>query len=109
MRRFFIDPQNIHVDRFWIVETRIAKHMRKVLRLNKGDMITLFDGKGNEYDAEIELITKDKVQGNIKARREIVEVIGLKLILGQGLPRGGKLDDIIRMNTEIGVSGFVLF
>lgn len=83
--------------------------MRKVLRMKKGDKITLFDGQGNEYQAEIEFLTKDKVEGNITSRekKELEET--RTFVLGQGLPRAGKLDDIIRMNTEVGVSGFVLF
>lgn len=109
MRRFFIDPQNIHIDRFWIVEPKTAKHMRKVLRLKKGDRITLFDGTGNEFEAEIELITKDKVQGSLKRSYEVEAEETSRFVLAQGLPRAGKLDDIIRMNTEVGVSEFLLF
>ncbi|MCA9382959.1 16S rRNA (uracil(1498)-N(3))-methyltransferase [Candidatus Dojkabacteria bacterium] len=108
MHRFFIDPENISGEYFQILDTKVIKYMRSILRLNSGDQIALFDGSGFEYVAEINKITKTLVTGKISEEREIVEDWP-KLMLAQALPKGNKLDDIVRMNTEIGVHEFRLF
>ena len=119
-RRIFIKNENIYRDKFVIQDRETAKYLRKVLRLNVGDRVSLFDGEGHEYDAEIGLLRKDVVKGRIldaensglrlkawKRNDQPQFQIRLSLILAQAFPRAGKLDEIVRMNTEIGVSGFL--
>lgn len=46
-----------------------AKHAVKVLRLSEGDEITLMDGKGSFYDAEISLISGKRCEVRILQER----------------------------------------
>jgi len=121
-RRLFVKKENIYRDKFIIPDRDTAKYLRKVLRLNVGDKISLFDGEGKEYAAEIRLLRNDVVKGKIldaedsrvKADSSRESYLPgyrptLTLILAQAFPRAGKLDEIVRMNTEIGVSEFLFF
>ena len=76
----------------------IVRHVR-VLRLQTGDHIELFDGRGHR--AEAELIDAD--------RARLVRVWSVspdlpRTHLIQCLPKGAKADDIVRMTTELGVA-----
>jgi 16S rRNA (uracil1498-N3)-methyltransferase len=110
MRRFFIDPKDLNRDNFHITDLKICNHIRTVLRMQPGDKIILFDGKGNEFTGELTRIQKNHVGGKITETRKDEKISDLpQLILAQSLPRAGKLDEIIRMNTEVGVSAFIIF
>ncbi len=110
MRRFFIDPRDLNRDNFHITDLKICNHIRTVLRMQPGDRIILFDGTGNEFTGELTRIQKNHVGGKIIESRKDAKVSDLpRLILAQSLPRAGKLDEIIRMNTEVGVSSFIIF
>ena len=49
MRRFFTEPENIKNGIAEIYED--SRHIEKVLRMNCGDRILVFDGTGTEYTA----------------------------------------------------------
>lgn len=82
-----------------------ARHAR-VLRLREGDSVVLFDGAGAEAEATV-LSIGDEVRCQVRApsreRRE-----GPTVVLCQCLPKGKKLDDIVRATTEIGVAAIHL-
>jgi 16S rRNA (uracil1498-N3)-methyltransferase len=107
--RFFIYKGAIKRKRFLIEDLQTVNHLRMVLRLKKGDQIELFDGEGREYVATIGFLTKIQVAGIIDFQKEQVAVTKPAIFLAQALPRAGKLDTIVRMNTELGVQGFVLY
>lgn len=78
--------------------------LRKVLRLGAGALIVLLAGDGRVFRAtftgqDAELTASEKV-----------ETEATKLVtLAQALPKPDKLDEVIRMGTEMGVSRFILF
>jgi 16S rRNA (uracil1498-N3)-methyltransferase len=106
--RFFTEPKTIFRERFLINDPAVCKHLRQVLRIGKGSKIILFDGQGYEYEAEIRFLTKEQVSGVILAKRDIFENWP-HVILAQALPKAGKADEIVRMNTEVGVKEFIFF
>lgn len=105
MRRFFVPPKNIKVSDVTITGTDV-KHLRQVLRLSVGDKIVVCDGKGNEYRVKINQIDKSEVKGIILER--ITSPINKSQVaLFQGIPRGTKMDLIVRQVTELGISKIV--
>ena len=58
MRRFFTEPQNISEHSAVIYED--AAHIKRVLRMNPGDEILIFDGSGYEYTARLTEIAADR-------------------------------------------------
>ena len=78
-----------------------AGHVR-VLRLREGDRVRLFDGSGQEAEARI-LSLEDGVTCEA-AMSEARPEEGPRVVLVQCLPKGSKLDSILRMAVEIGVA-----
>lgn len=77
----------------------VAHHLR-VLRLRAGTKLRLFDGQGRECDAELSDVgTWHCVVGD----HETIEARARRLTLVLALPKGKKLDTIVRMVTELGV------
>jgi 16S rRNA (uracil1498-N3)-methyltransferase len=84
------------------LDAEAVQHAR-VLRLSAGDEVELFDGRGATLRAR--LVQLDKRAGVCVALTEPERVpAGPRVVLVQCQPKGTKLDDIIRMTTELGVS-----
>ena len=80
---------------------RTARHFR-VLRLGVGSKVRLVDGRGNCADAVVLSVATDGIVC------ELSQVIRApipirRVVLVQALPKGTKLETIVRMTTEIGV------
>ena len=58
MRRFFTEPDNIDLDNGTLTIIDDAAHISKVLRMECGDKIIVFDGTGYEYEAMLIKIEK---------------------------------------------------
>lgn len=82
------------------LDAAATKHAA-VLRLGVGDAVILFDGEGGEADAVIEA-SGERLVCRVGARREVPP--RPRVVLVQCMPKGAKLDDIVRATTEIGVS-----
>lgn len=80
-----------------------AEHVARVLRLNAGDPLTLFNGDGNDYEASIVAIGKREVMVRIASRQMPNNESPLPLTLAQGVARGDKMDLIVQKATELGV------
>jgi 16S rRNA (uracil1498-N3)-methyltransferase len=83
-----------------------AAHAR-VLRLSVGDRVQLFDGRGNTADGAIVHASK----GSLRCRALTAPTYtprSERVVLVQCLPKSGKLDDIVRMTSELGVAEIAL-
>jgi 16S rRNA (uracil1498-N3)-methyltransferase len=81
-------------------------HLTRVLRLEPGAQITLFDGTGGEYQGTLERDGKNwwaKVGSHDPVERESPLVITLL----QGVARGERMDMILQKATELGVTRIV--
>lgn len=111
--RFFIEPKKIFNKKFIIEDERDIKKIRSVLRLKPGDHIQLLDNAGHIFTAEIEKLQKNGVKGIIVEKSDLVDTNSDTdkrwIILAQALPKLKRFDDIIRMNTEIGINEFIPF
>ncbi|HEV8340073.1 MAG TPA: RsmE family RNA methyltransferase [bacterium] len=83
-----------------------AHHVANVLRMRPGERIVLFDGRGTDYDVELTVVGRGEVRGVVVDRRTR-ERPRLRLMLVQAVPKGAKMDLIVRMGTEVGVDAFV--
>lgn len=107
--RFFINNSNIQKDSFVLSEKDVIHKIAKVLRLNKNDGIILVNEYGVEMDAVIETISPIVTGKIIQRKEQEANSDQLRLTLAQALPKAKKFDQIIRMNTEVGVSKFAPF
>jgi 16S rRNA (uracil1498-N3)-methyltransferase len=83
-----------------------ARHA-KVLRLSAGDPLELFDARGGVAEATVARTGRGALSCEAGPRRA-VDAPSRRLHLVVGLPKGGKLDVMVRMLTELGVSGIHL-
>lgn len=83
-----------------------AQHAR-VLRLTSGDVVELFDGRGAKVQAEVLALAKRSLRCRARGPRSQVQR-STRVVLVQCLPKAGKLDDIVRMTTELGVAEIAL-
>ena len=85
----------------------VARHAVRVLRLGVGAPLTLFDGRGGEYPAQIERIERDRVFAELGAWVEIERESPLSVTLVQALQAGDKMDFTVQKAVELGVSHLV--
>lgn len=85
----------------------VARHAVRVLRLQPGAAIVLFDGRGGEYEARIERIEKDRVVAALGAWRDVERESGLVVTLIQAVQAGEKMDYTVQKAVELGVSHIV--
>lgn len=105
MRRFFTEPQNIVDNTARIVED--ASHITRVLRMEPGERILLFDGTGWEYTAELSRIDTKECTANILSKAYSEQEPAVQVTIFQGIPKSGKMESIIQKSVELGVSAIV--
>ncbi|MBQ3427553.1 MAG: 16S rRNA (uracil(1498)-N(3))-methyltransferase [Clostridia bacterium] len=106
MPKFFTARENIS-DKEIIIDSEDAKHIQRVLRLGKGDEITVCDGRGIDYTAKISVIDKNSVICDIISAHQCDTEPSIKVTLYQGLPKAAKMDYIIQKTTELGICRIV--
>lgn len=84
-----------------------ARHLVRVLRLDAGAVIRVFDGEGHEFEAVIDSVRRDEVTVRIGAEVANDLESPLSITLLQGVARGDKMDTILQKATELGVSRIV--
>ncbi len=82
-------------------------HLTRVLRLGDGDPVTLFNGDGHDYPAQL-IGSGKRIAAQVLAREAAAAPeAGVAITLVQALARGEKMDWIIQKATEIGVARIV--
>ena len=80
-----------------------SRHVTRVLRLGAGDALTVFDGRGGEYEAVIARAPRDAVEVDVGGHDAVDRESALVVELGQGICKGDRMDLVVRKATELGV------
>jgi 16S rRNA (uracil1498-N3)-methyltransferase len=110
MRRFFIEPFE-HAEPGQTVvflDRDESHHLMRVVRLQVGNRIELFDGSGALYTGEIETLGKE-VAVRLLSSQPQVDVSSIQLHVCQGDLKGSKMDFLVEKCTELGVAQFTPF
>lgn len=78
-------------------------YLTRVLRLSTGSALTLFNGDGKDYLAEITGIESKNVLVRIMGCADAGNESSLKITLVQGVCRGERMDYALQKATELGV------
>jgi len=105
MRRFFTEPENITGDTARILED--ATHITRVLRMDPGEQILLFDGSGYEYLAELTQIDIKECKALILEKTYSEQEPEIEVAIFQGIPKSGKMESIIQKSVELGASSII--
>ena len=102
LSRFFVDAP-LSPGQHALPEAQ-AHYVSRVLRLNAGAVLQLFDGSGLEYPARIVEAGKKQVLVELEPGFAGMAESPLHIHLGQGLSRGERMDWAIQKATELGVN-----
>jgi 16S rRNA (uracil1498-N3)-methyltransferase len=105
MRRFTITPERRQGDRVTFDHDE-SHHLARVLRLKAGDTVVAVDGTGRDYTVRLERVSAEAVGTIVESHARNAES-PLPITLVQGLPKGDKLEAIIRAVTELGAARVV--
>jgi len=96
-------PETFEVGNCIILDKPSSNHLIKVLRLKSNDTFTLFNGKGYEYNARLEIIGKS-AHAHIEASSQPQNESALNIHLLQGISKGDRMDFAIQKAVELGVT-----
>src|SRR6185436_7630090 len=102
MRRFTLQPDQLADGRVTF-DAGESNHLARVLRLRPGDTIVATDGAGHDYTVRLESLGEAAV-GTVLAVTSGAAASPLAITLIQGVPKGDKMETIVRAATELGVA-----
>jgi len=80
-----------------------ARHVQ-VLRLQPGDALTLFDGRGGEWSAAVLRMGRSEVAVRVDAHHAVERELALRITLALGMPANERMDTLVEKATELGVA-----
>jgi 16S rRNA (uracil1498-N3)-methyltransferase len=105
MPRIFVPPQRLDGPRV-VLDGEAHRHLAKVLRLEAGHTLVIFDGGGTEIDARVLAVGARTIEVELGARRA-VSLASASITLLQAVPKGDRMDLIVQKATELGVARIV--
>ena len=103
---FFVSPECIDQQTISVTGD-VLVHIRDSLRITVGETLWLNNGQGARYRVEITDVSKRAVTARILETIQEPPRRTPRLILGQSLLKGEKMDWVIQKATELGVSEIV--
>jgi 16S rRNA (uracil1498-N3)-methyltransferase len=103
----------VHVDAALAEGARVtlggsaAAHVRRVLRLEPGDTLTLFNGDGQDFPSRITGLGRGTVEAAVEGRVAARAESPLQVTLVQGVARAERMDLVVQKATELGVAAIV--
>lgn len=102
MRRFTIAADRIDGERVTFDRDE-SRHLARVLRLRPGDLVIATDGAGHDYTVRIETVD-EPATGTLVGLARGRDESRLTTTLVQGIPKGDRMELIVRAATELGVA-----
>ena len=102
MRRFTLPPERV-VDGRVTFDAEESRHLVRVLRLRAGDTVIATDGAGRDYTVRLDRVG-EAATGTVLTVAPGAPESPLAITLVQGVPKGDKMEAIVRAATELGVA-----
>ena len=81
-----------------------AQHLVRVLRLKAGVAVRVFNGRGGEFDAVVETVSKTGARVRVGVERSARSETRVAVTLAQAILKGDKMDDVVRDAVMMGVA-----
>ncbi len=101
--RLYLDTP-LHVEQTIALPKEASNYLLNVLRLTDASPLVLFNGDGNEYSAELEVVSKREARVSIDSKLGIDCESNLAIHLGQGVSKGERMDTVVQKAVELGVA-----
>lgn len=106
MPRIFT-PQPLATGLTLALEEQASIHLGRVLRMQTGQKVELFNGQGPAYSADIVAFGKKKLTLRIEHALEALEPSPLHSEIAVAVSKGDKMEWIVQKATELGVNRIV--
>ena len=103
MARFFIEA-DLALNAQLELTDQVFHHWVKVLRAQVGDIATLFNGQGGEYEVELVDVAKKAASVKVTQFNPANRTPKFQALLGQVMSKGDRMDYAIQKAVELGVS-----
>lgn len=84
-----------------------TRHLGRVLRLGPGDLVTAVDRQGKQWQVRLTDVSARSATGVVLGGEAAGRESPLRLTLVQGVPKGDKMDAVVRMATELSAARIV--
>ena len=106
MPRLFVPNENLGQPTLTLTG-QDHRYLTRVLRLDEGAHVDLFDGRGLEIDATIVSVGSREVILSLGDRRQVTRPPTPPVTLLQGLPRAERMDLVVQKATELGATRII--
>ena len=96
-------PDPLSEGAYLALPTGAARHVQ-VLRMQPGETVTLFDGRGGQWQATITRMGRSEVQVEVGTHAPIEREAGRAVWLAPGMPANERMDWLVEKATELGVA-----
>jgi len=84
-----------------------AHHLAHVMRTKVGEVVTLFDGAGQEHTARVTKIERATIRLEVLSSAAVDREVPCPLVVGVSLPKGDRQRWLVEKLVELGVTRFV--
>jgi 16S rRNA (uracil1498-N3)-methyltransferase len=81
-----------------------AVHAVRVLRLQPGDTVVLFNGDGLDYTCKLAAVRKNEVTAEVLSTHVVARESPLNIKLAQAISTGDRMDFTVQKAVELGIS-----
>lgn len=104
LHRFYAPGAGEGVEPIVTLPDEESTHLIRVLRLKQGDAVRAFDGRGNEWRADVAAVTKKGVMLRLVERVSAAREARVPMVLAIGVLKSDKMDDVVRDAVMLGVA-----
>lgn len=103
----FLAPPLADGSRLIVLPDEEAHHAHRVLRLDRGDPVRVFDGVGHEWAGTVHEIGAKRVTIAVDRAVEITPEPPTDVTLAVGLLKGDQMDTVVRESTMLGAAAII--
>ena len=83
-----------------------VRHLVQVLRMGSGERLTVFNGEGGEYAAELVEVGRRSARLRVDGHDPVSREAPLTVTIAQCVSKGDRMDYALQKATELGAAGF---
>jgi 16S rRNA (uracil1498-N3)-methyltransferase len=102
MPRFYT-PQPLRIDAELALDAGAARHVQ-VRRMQPGGGLTLFNGQGGEFSAQVTHMGRSEVRVQVLAHDAVEREAGRAVHIAIGMPANERMEWLVEKATELGVA-----
>jgi 16S rRNA (uracil1498-N3)-methyltransferase len=103
----FYNPENLKIGASIKLSNNAATHATRVMRLNVGDKLFLFDGSGADFECELVSVQKSVTLAKVLKVITVNSESPLNITLLLGISAGDRMDIGIQKAVELGVNRII--